>query len=274
MGMKAEINKKYLYTDMDQTLIDDNKKISRENLDAIQRFVTAGGKFSVASGRNVDITRPFLDILPINAPAILYNGAGVYDFAQERFLHKEGLDPKLAADILHLAHAVYPDGCLQTFHEGPIRLYNRIGTMDHYIEAENQPFTFFSLGARCEDAMKAMVYGDHTQLEKVRVAVLQAFGEKGFRWTYSQPFYLEFLPPACTKGSALRWIENHLGISRNDVAAIGDYYNDVELLEAASLGAAVANAPADIRSKADVVVCDNNHHALADLIDHYLLADH
>lgn len=263
--------KKYLYTDMDGTLIGDNKQISERNIQALRRFVDAGGIFSVASGRNVAIARPYLRDLPINAPAILYNGAGVYDFAQERFLHKEILGEGLARGILSLAMEVYPGGCPQIFCEGAIRLLNRDGVMDHYIAEEQQPYEFVPLEDACHGAFKAMVYGEPDQLERVRAAVLERFGESQFVWMYSAPFYLEFLPPNATKGAALRWIEAELGYAREDVAAIGDYYNDVQLLKAASLGAAVSNAPDDVKQAADVVVVDNNHHALEYFIDSYLL---
>ncbi len=270
---QGRLQKKVLYSDMDKTLIGDDARISEENVAAIRRFIAAGGRFSIASGRNVQITRPFLSYLPVNAPAILYNGAAVYDFGEERFLHEEHIDPILAADILRLSLEVYPGGCPQTFHAGEIRLYNPEGIMDHYIENEKQPFEFVPLGERCERAMKAMVYGEHAELERVRGAVLERFGEEGFHCTYSAPFYLEFLPRGVTKGSALRWIEEHVpGFAREDVAAIGDFDNDIELLQAASLGAAVANAPDRVKAAADVTVGDNNHSAVAGLIDAYLFA--
>ena len=121
--------------------------------------------------------------------------------------------------------------------------------------------------------MKAMVYGEHDQLERVRLAVIDRFGEDAFHCTYSAPFYLEFLPRGVTKGSALRWIEENVpGFAREDVAAIGDFDNDIEMLRAASLGAAVDNAPDRVKAAADITVGDNNHSAVAELIDRYLFA--
>ena len=270
---EGRLHKHALYSDMDKTLIGDDKQISEKNIEALRRFTAAGGHFSVASGRNVQITRPFLRSLPVNAPAILYNGAAVYDFAEERFLHEEHIDPVLAADILRLSLEIYPGGCPQTFHAGDILLYNRDGIMDHYIENERQPFAFAPLTDRCERAMKAMVYGEHDQLERVRLAVIDRFGEDAFHCTYSAPFYLEFLPRGVTKGSALRWIEENVpGFAREDVAAIGDFDNDFAILRAASLGAAVDNAPDRVKAAADITVGDNNHSAVAELIDRYLFA--
>lgn len=268
----AQLYKSVLYTDMDGTLLADDKSISPDNMAALRRFTELGGRFSVASGRNVDGARPFLEILPVNAPAILYNGAAVYDPAQDRFLHEQCLDPVLAAELMRFAVEIEPGCCTQTYHAGRIRLYNPDGPEDPHMLREGHPHEYIPLGDRCERAFKAMVYGDAAQLEHIRLAVLERFGEGRFHCTYSSSFYLEFLDPNATKGAALQWIQDHLpGFSHNDVAAIGDYYNDVEMLRSASLSAAVANAPDDIRSIADTVVCDNNHSALADLIGRFLI---
>ena len=80
---------KYLFTDIDGTLLNSQKEISQENIDSIHKLVEQGGHFSVATGRCAEITFPFVDNLPINAPAILFNGAAVYDIPNRTFLHKE-----------------------------------------------------------------------------------------------------------------------------------------------------------------------------------------
>ena len=67
-----------LATDMDGTLINSNRKISEANLKAIEYFVNNGGKFTVASGRMVSSVREFIEVLKINCPTILHNGATVY----------------------------------------------------------------------------------------------------------------------------------------------------------------------------------------------------
>ena len=71
----------YLYCDLDGTLFDDDKRVSLENRQAIERFVKEGGKFGVATGRAPSIIGTIERDLPVNAPCILLNGAGLYDLA-------------------------------------------------------------------------------------------------------------------------------------------------------------------------------------------------
>ena len=88
---------------------------------------------------------------------------------------------------------------------------------------------------------------------------------------FSAPFYLEVLPAGASKGEALRWICADRGIDLADVAAIGDYENDLAMILTAGLGAAPANAQPAVREAADAVVAPHTEHAVADLICRYLM---
>lgn len=269
---KQMLTKSVLYADMDGTLIGKDQRISEENIAAIRRFVACGGKFSVATGRSEAIAAPFLQELPINAPAILYNGSAVYDFAAGAFLHRQTLDDALAQTLVRTAIAVYPEACVEVFCGGPIKLPNPSGMADHYMEAERQPYCL-AKPEDCINVMKLMLYGEHEHLRKVEEAFYRICGGQGFVSTYSAPFYLEILPQNISKGSALRFVMEHLGYDAREFAAIGDYYNDMEMLRAAALSAAPENAPEAVRACADVVVRDHCHHAVADFIDKHLLAE-
>ncbi|HEY5523718.1 MAG TPA: HAD-IIB family hydrolase, partial [Clostridium sp.] len=69
-----------LVSDMDGTLLNSEKKISKRNLKAIEYFVNEGGKFTVATGRMVQSVEMFINQLKIELPTILHNGAKIYDY--------------------------------------------------------------------------------------------------------------------------------------------------------------------------------------------------
>ena len=266
----AVLRKENLFSDMDGTLLSDDKKVSQENLAAIRLFVKAGGRFSVATGRSEVIAAPFLSDIPLNLPAIVYNGAAVYDFRMNRFLYQAELPRKTVRTFVNAALSVYPEVCAEVYTNGVIQLLNRSGVMDHYIPNENQPYEYQTL----EDfglCMKLLFYGENAKLNKIEKKLYEITGGKGFQSTFSAPYYLEILPEGASKGTALSWIFEHCGVDPKSTAAIGDVYNDVAMLELASLGAAPANAPEDVQSSADVIVKDNEHSAVADLIDRYLM---
>ena len=262
--------KQNLFSDMDDTLLTGDKKISVENIAAIRRFTEAGGHFSIATGRSEVIAAPFLSDLPLSMPAIVYNGAAVYDFDQQRFLYQAELPRDTVLRFVKEAFCVYPEVCAEVYTNGIIQLLNPSGVMDHYIPNENQPFEYQTLDGfgLC---MKLLFYGENEKLKMVEKRLYEVTNGRGFQSTFSAPYYLEILPENVSKGSALSWIFEYCGIDPDQTAAIGDFYNDIAMIELASLGAAPANAPQDVKASADVVVADNNHAAVADIITRYLM---
>jgi hydroxymethylpyrimidine pyrophosphatase-like HAD family hydrolase len=83
---------------------------------------------------------------------------------------------------------------------------------------------------------------------------------------FSSPTYLEIFAKGVTKGSALESLIGIAGISREKAIAIGDYCNDIEMLQTAGLGVATANAHPLLKEVAHITTVSNNEHAIYDLI--------
>ena len=81
-----------LISDMDGTLLNKDGNISEKNIEAIREFVSLGGRFTVATGRMKKGVEKFLDRLPINAPAIIFNGSSIYDFSKEEEIYAKTLE--------------------------------------------------------------------------------------------------------------------------------------------------------------------------------------
>lgn len=75
----------------------------------------------------------------------------------------------------------------------------------------------------------------------------------------SMPFFLEFLNPRGSKGQSLMLLADDLGIPRESTIAFGDAGNDIDMLEAAGTGIAMANGTEDAKAAADFVTLDNDH---------------
>lgn len=259
----------YLFSDMDGTLLDSIGGISAENRKAIERFMQQGGHFTVATGRSETIAKPFFEKLQTNFPAILFNGAAVYDFAAGEFLYKVTLSNEIVREIRDIALSVYPEICFQAFAEGPIQLFNPNGVTDHLAAKENQPMVHSSYSSNAE-YIKLLLYGENAKLKKVAAAI-EHLAEGNFMPVFSAPFYLEILPANCSKGTAMEWMIRHFKIPAEEIAAIGDYDNDLAMIRQAALGAAPANAQKCVKKAADLIVSDNDSSALADLILNHIL---
>lgn len=265
-----KLRKKYLMTDMDGTLISDDHVVSKRNKDAIQRFVELGGRFSVATGRSEQLVPQFLEGIPVNFPCIFYNGAAVYDWKKKQFLHRETIPHRILSQLVPEFLDCYPEICLEVFNGGPIKFLNHNCVTDHYVATEKHEFQWKSV-EECGDIIKLMCYGDPERLKQVSKLVSK-YGDE-INMTFSAPFYLEILPQNVSKGSALKWLCQHYEIPLEEVAFVGDFYNDLAAIQAAGLGACPSSAPEDIRVKADYVSLDNNHDCIADVIETCLLTE-
>lgn len=262
-----------LYSDMDGTLIHEGR-ISQENQQAIRRFVEAGGAFSVATGRSELSAYPFTRQLPITLPAILYNGAAVYDFQAGVFLKKTYLPRPVFEAMYGLVRRSFTDILVEAFAGGPIALLPSSGNKDPYIQKEKQPVRYASAPEVSGVCFKLLFYGEPERLHELEAAFAEdtALKEAGpYCLLYSMPYYLEVLPKDATKGDALSWLFGYLGKGREAFAAIGDFDNDVSMIAAAGLGAAPADAQPCALEAAAVRTAPHTQSAVADFIDRFLL---
>ncbi|HEY3558454.1 MAG TPA: HAD-IIB family hydrolase [Kribbella sp.] len=258
----------WLVTDLDGTLVDRDLRIPPRNADAIERYRAAGGTVTIATGRNEMSARRYHEQLGLETPMILYNGARIIDVATGNRL----LDLRLDAGWPIVEQHGLPDlpstvGVVG-FHDLDAYLLKPATALAEYaardqIELRRTPMP------GCPT--KLMLIGESPDdLTGVPEAITRLL--PGVRLVSSEKTYLEVLPAAADKGSALRLLADRAGVELDQVAAIGDNPNDLELVRTAGLGAAVGDGHADLVHAADVIVVPCSQGAVADLIDTYLLA--
>lgn len=107
------------------------------------------------------------------------------------------------------------------------------------------------------------------QIHRQRLTFLEA--SKMAQLTESGPEYLEILPCLANKGNGLAKLTQYLSLDRSDIAAIGDYRNDLEMLEWVGTAGAVRNALPEVKSLAQIIVKSNEEGGVAEFIDHCIL---
>jgi hypothetical protein len=87
----------------------------------------------------------------------------------------------------------------------------------------------------------------------------------------SKPHFLEFAHIEATKGNALAFLAAHFGIKREEVIAVGDGYNDLDMLDYAGLGVVVANARDEIKKFADYVTSAPYGDGVVEVLEKFVL---
>ena len=265
-----------LLSDIDGTLYNRQKEIPPRNIDAIRRFMELGGLFAIASGRNPKSVLPAAVAADVNCPCITLNGAMVYDFEKNEPVVQCTLPPtyinliaRLRTDFPTLGIQTYVGGCIHNAFSNDV--------VENLLRIEHQQLCEPEHSISCADTQlpteplnKILLGGSPELLKQVREAVENRYGDimTGMKPLMTEVMYYEILPQDADKGTGAIALAKHCGIPASRIAAVGDYYNDIEMLAAANLSMVASNAPEEIRVTVDFVCGDCDDGAVADAIDH------
>lgn len=119
---------------------------------------------------------------------------------------------------------------------------------------------------------KLLVVGDASEIQNIQVHIQPQFAES-LNMCTSKPVYLEVMNINSSKQAAIEYFLNHLKITREEVIAIGDNFNDIEMIQFAGLGIAMGNAPDEVKSFADYITDTNNNDGVAKALDKFILTE-
>ncbi|MDR0405713.1 MAG: Cof-type HAD-IIB family hydrolase [Clostridiales bacterium] len=253
-----------LCTDVDGTLVGGGNEISRENIQAIKRFMDGGGIFTVATGRTPMIAATiFTDFLP-NAPIAAHNGASVYDLAAKEYLHTAPLGDT-AEELLMYVEETFDCAGFEVYHYDDI--YRR-GTNDYianYIGAERLP------GAAFAEMPKPWTKAVLAQSEEDTARIAEHLAASKYAGSYnfnkSGGILLEIMSVGASKGAALLRIKEMLGAGIHTTIGMGDYENDISMLRVCDVSYAVGNATDEVKRAARHVTVRHTEHAVAKVIE-------
>ena len=265
-----------LLSDLDGTLFSSDGSVSRENREAINAYIAAGGLFAIATGREPLNALHFIGDLRQNAPAVVVNGCGLYDFRRREYLRCWHLPRERILPYLRELTAALPDMELQAYTDAGIRYCTPRETANPQLMAMHNPCEFTTLDA-LEKAgagfLKCFVYAPLAREEEL-MARLRAGEAAGlFRHVpgttdVGGPItYHEMLPVGVSKGTALDALRELPETRGRTVLAAGDFWNDYELLEAADVAVAPANAIDEIKAICRYTTVSNNEHVIKHIIE-------
>lgn len=264
-----DFSKVIFMTDLDGTLLTDDKRILDKDMAAIKRFREGGGIFTAATGRGYAMARRIVeDVLHLDVPSVLFNGAGVYDFKENRFLWQCEIGDG-AREYIRRLNALFPEKLgFEVLHEQTVFVPFINQTEREHLEMESvipdrRPLDDIPKGGW----LKFVIAAEPSVLDEVQKAVV-AGGFEDAQWVRSAPHYFECLPKDVDKSRGFAELIKLLGAEDRFSVAAGDYMNDTAMIQKADLGAAVASAQDSVKQAADIVVCDNNSGAISEIIDY------
>ncbi len=213
----------------------------------------------LSSGRStVSMVQVARHLFGTDAPRymISFNGAHLVDTLSDTLLYEDGLPQATIRELAEYGRSFHLD--FQVFDEHRFiieresdwsRAYAVITSMECLIVSDVAE-------ARPGGSPKFLFTGNHDTLVE-HEATLMERAQNRYRVTFSKPHLLEILPAEASKGAALLHLANHLDIPLSAVVAAGDGPNDIEMIQTAGVGVAVANAHPSLKSVADYVTKRN-----------------
>lgn len=262
--------------DLDETLLDDDKKAGSQNREAVKKAQQAGVKFVLCTGRPFKDIRPTQDELGLYEQegeySINFNGGAIFENKGAKLLHYDGISYEQALALFE--EGLKHDVCLQIYTLDEVYTWNLKEDEMHYTAGRmvTTPLPEADMSFLKEVPIVKFIYQSKDmdllhELEEITRPI-----NKDMEVSYSSNRYLEFNKKGVSKGQGLLWLAKYLGIDAGDTMAIGDNINDLSMIKSAALGVGVANAVMEILPDCDVITKrDHNHGAVAEAIYDYVL---
>lgn len=269
------MNYKLLAFDMDGTILTSDKKITPATVAKLEELSKRGVYVVVSTGRGLAELSAYRKDFQFVHYGILISGGIVYDFQKSQAL---SICPVAEDLIFKLIDAGIDEGAmihLLTLNDS-IAAQKDIEQMEKFHMGIYQKM-FERICLRCDD-FKGYVRDNPTKVLKVnlyhltpesRDRTVERMKNFDLQLVFAEGTSLEASPKNITKGSGLRELCNILKISVDECVAIGDGFNDFEILQTAGLSVAMGNARDEIKKIADFVTDDNDHDGVLKAIERF-----
>lgn len=261
---------KLLALDVDGTLLRDDHSLSEVNIASVRKVVDSGIEVVLCTGRGAPSALPVFQQMGLSGTIISHNGAATVHGDALEVQQQIEIDPSIYKELLVMLRnsQLFFDVSTATslFVE---KLIPDAKKMYDLYEVEPEFITDFS--CLKESIVKVTVYEpDPAKLDMFEQS-LSIILPNGITMVRSGIYFIDFMVPSVNKGIALAHYAKSKGYTPEQVVAIGNYNNDIEMLQYAGIGIAVSNSTQDVLGVADFVVASNNEDGVSDAIKLYVL---
>jgi len=267
------MNYKLVALDLDSTLLNSNKEIDTTTRDTIARVQELGCEVVIVTGRIFPSAVDYARELKLTSAVVTHNGA-IARKINGKIIFQHPLPDELSQEVIELAeiHGLH----LQVYLEDDFffRYRNRLAEeYENSIGVRGQELGRRLTGLAGKTVHKLLVIEDDPDRWSYYKGYLQKHYGRRLNITSSSDSFIEIMAAGVNKGRTLADLCREWGYQQSEVVAIGDNYNDCEMLEWAELGIAMANAPEEVRALADRITADNDNQGVARALEYLFLAD-
>lgn len=259
---------KAVFLDLDGTLLDNNKKISEENKEAIKYAKEKGAQVIICSGRQQNTIKEYRNEINASNYIICCNGAEIYDCNTRQNLYTADIPSDLVYKLYNYAN---DRNYLARFDT----TYGRyINNMNYFIAKEikldenvnkfinENKILQFTIGTETEEQIdKAIEYIKSLNRSDIKIENrYKAITKECKFWA------INIINSNASKGNAISGLCKYLKIDVSDVIGMGDDYNDISMMDVVGCGVAMGNAMNLVKEHAKEVTLTNNENGVAKIL--------
>lgn len=259
-------------SDLDDTLLNSERKLTGRIKDSIRRYVEFGGKFVIATGRMTFAALPIARELELHGEILTFQGAIVADIDSGKVIDNTLIPNDDAIKICKFIETT--DYYFHTYIE------------DYFVAEKETKYTkMYASFCNCHYEIcrqklseylkrtgymppKIVIFAEPEEVEALIIKVREKFGDK-YLVNTSKPWLVEIVSKDINKAMAIKKLALKYNIKQEEIICIGDSANDAPMLEFAGLGAAVSNCTEDAKKAADIIVPSCDEDGVAFVIDTY-----
>lgn len=268
-------DKKYVFLDLDGTLLNDEKKVCEKNKAAIKEALLRGHHMIVTTGRPLHAAIVGAQNVGLNQKGcyiLAYNGGLLYDCTQKSVIYRHTLPIDAVRYLFQEADKYQLH--IQTYCQDKVWCNKENMEVKEYYRRGQMPYEIHEDVVKdlTEEPCKCLLISyDETQLF--------AFQKDHFTWEdgrvyslFSCKEYLEYMPLGVSKGNGIRKMSELLNFPMTNTIAIGDERNDISMIQAAHIGVCMKNGLDSVKETADyITAADNNEGGVAEALSKYVL---
>ncbi|MDS1029229.1 Cof-type HAD-IIB family hydrolase [Bacillota bacterium LX-D] len=252
---------KLIAIDIDGTLLTDNLYIEQETIDNIRQATARNVLVTLSTGRVYNSALPFAQKLQLDVPLITCNGAVIKGAKTATKYYEKTIAESCALEVIDYCQANSLD--ISIYRQDEIFIDEKsINWEIHTYRDWTTPQILTGQEQFQDSIIKFLINAADKQKLAEHSRKLAELFQKDLNFYFYLPDFVEVYAKEATKKNALQFLAAKFNIKREEIIAIGDNYNDLDMIEYAGLGVAMGNSPSELKNIADFVTYSNHENGV------------
>lgn len=258
--------------DVDGTLLNDNYELTERTVSTLRQVHEAGSRIVLCTGRSPESSVPIMEQLGFEGVLIAHNGAATVETPGSQLLHEFSFPIEDVAALVQYCRAEQVHFDMNTSWKMYVENVGDVeaAMYEKYMAAPEQVEDVLALSA---SIVKFTMFGSQEAMDRVEQNLASLGLPPSLHAIRSGVYFIDVMLKSVSKGRALSKLSELWGIEASSILAMGNYYNDIDMLRFAGLGIAMDNSPEEVKLAADAVTLSNNEEGVAEALMRYVCSE-